>query len=78
MIPFKTIFIDSIFIVVFLTSEIGSPTYLAQAGHKFAKLLPPPPKCWDYKCVPSKPLQLVQIGSVSNLKIMGQEGWLSG
>jgi hypothetical protein len=29
--------------------------YIAQAGLKFAVLLPQPPKNWDYRCAPACP-----------------------
>jgi hypothetical protein len=40
--------------------ETGSH-YVAETGLDLMILLPPPPKCWDYKCVPSHPASLKSL-----------------
>jgi hypothetical protein len=40
--------------VFVLYFETGSQ-HVLQAGLEFSILCPQPPKCWDYKCVPSHP-----------------------
>jgi hypothetical protein len=37
--------------------------YIAQAGLELMILLPPPPKCWDYRCTPPHPDTFLSIDS---------------
>jgi hypothetical protein len=40
--------------ILFWFFEIGSHC-VGQDGLEFLILLPPPAKCWDYRCVPEEP-----------------------
>jgi hypothetical protein len=52
---YNYIYIFVVYNMIFLVcSEIGL-CYAAQAGLELVILLPPPPKCWDYKYAPPYP-----------------------